>query len=119
MTTVLDYILIDLQEPWRLKARCRGKDPHDFVPPFGDGKGEGGIQQADATKTRLARAYLICLHCPVKIECEDYRARTNTKDGVWGGVYHFGPRQARSSARRSLKLKLEMLEQERTRSVDP
>lgn len=34
------------------------------------------------------KAILTCLYCPVMDECEDYRRRTDTQHGVWGGTYY-------------------------------
>jgi len=28
---------------------------------------------------------MFCFTCPVRMECIDYRIRTRTKEGMWGG----------------------------------
>lgn len=33
----------------------------------------------------------VCVRCPVFNECEDYRERTNSTDGMWAGkLYRLG-----------------------------
>lgn len=38
----------------------------------------------------------VCRECPVTRECEDFRRRTNSVSGVWGGVAH-GAKNASAS----------------------
>lgn len=32
-----------------------------------------------------ARAQLVCIQCPVRKECKEYKKRTDTEYGIWGG----------------------------------
>jgi hypothetical protein len=49
----------------------------DERDPFFPGKG----QTADANPAIRA-----CFVCPVRAECDDYRKRTGSRDGVWAAV---------------------------------
>jgi len=54
------------------QAACRGVDPELFF-----------AEKNESDKTNEAK--MICFGCPVRVECDDYRARSGTKHGVWGG----------------------------------
>lgn len=54
------------------EAACRDADPSLFFP-----------EKNETDKSNQAK--MICFGCPVRVECEDYRVRTETKHGVWGG----------------------------------
>lgn len=30
---------------------------------------------------------MICFGCPVRKQCQEYRTRTDSKHGIWGGQY--------------------------------
>jgi WhiB family transcriptional regulator, redox-sensing transcriptional regulator len=47
-------------------------DPDAFFP------GPGQTFRANSAKK-------ICLNCPVTKECKDFKQRTGTTDGIWGG----------------------------------
>ena len=55
------------------RAACRGADPELFFPER---------NQSDRSNQAIMD---YCFTCPVRVECKDYRARTDTKHGVWGG----------------------------------
>lgn len=61
------------QEPWREQAQCaaEGLDTSLFFP-------EQGQSHAAAKEC--------CMRCPVRIECDDFARRSESTDGIWGGV---------------------------------
>lgn len=69
---------IDLQEPWQLRAACRGPDTWMFFPP-------GQPERKDEREQRERRAKAVCARCPVRLECLDYALRTREPYGIWGG----------------------------------
>jgi WhiB family redox-sensing transcriptional regulator len=56
-------------------AACKGIDDPDIFYPD---KNEPDRRNA---------AVALCFSCPVRAECREYRARTQTDYGIWGGVY--------------------------------
>lgn len=61
---------------WYEAAACLHVDPDVFYPPGGEAV---SLQQVDAAK-------VVCLRCPVRLEC---RAAAMAKDpcpGIWGGL---------------------------------
>lgn len=52
------------------QAACRGKGPDVFFPERGESQKPGKA---------------ICAPCPVKDDCEEYRRRTGSTHGMWGG----------------------------------
>ena len=62
--------MIDLNEPWRKQARCRGVDPNFFFP-----------KEGDSIKSQQE----FCAGCEVRAECLDYALRAGEKFGIWGG----------------------------------
>jgi WhiB family transcriptional regulator, redox-sensing transcriptional regulator len=66
-------------EPWVADAACAGYPLDWFFP---DDRGRAGAAGSDTT--RAAKA--ICAACPVQTACLDYSIRTDTREGVWGGL---------------------------------
>jgi hypothetical protein len=61
------------------RAACVGTAPDkrsdpDAVDPFFPEKGQP-----------LKYGQIFCFTCPVRAECDDYRERTDSKHGMWGG----------------------------------
>lgn len=62
------------------RAACKGLAPNlrenpAAKDPFFPGKGQSATE-----------AQIICMtKCPVRDECEEFRARTQSKHGVWAG----------------------------------
>ena len=52
------------------QALCVGQEPEDFFPKRGQSVND---------------ALLSCFHCPVRVECDDYRTRTKSTFGIWAG----------------------------------
>lgn len=65
---------LEVEEPWRERAACRGEDPDLFFPERGE---------------RPTAAQAICRGCPVRAEClehaDTYEA-SGQEHGVWGGL---------------------------------
>jgi WhiB family transcriptional regulator, redox-sensing transcriptional regulator len=55
------------------QAACTSADPDLFFP------------ELNQTHKSNAAIQNYCFSCPVRVQCEDYRVRTGTKHGVWGG----------------------------------
>lgn len=58
------------KEEWTEDAACKGMDTRIFFP-------ERGQSTAPAGR--------VCARCPVRDECDEYRHRTGTEHGIWGG----------------------------------
>jgi WhiB family transcriptional regulator, redox-sensing transcriptional regulator len=54
-------------------ANCVGKDPELFFPKRGQ-------------PARTVEAKTICANCSVRTDCESFRERTGSTDGIWGGM---------------------------------
>lgn len=71
---------------WKLRAKCRGANPRQFHPEWGNGSGDQD------------RALALCSRCPVKVPClrlalDHIEDRSDLRDsGVFGGTT---PRQRR------------------------
>lgn len=77
-TTLLER-LGSLQEPWQLRAACRGPDTWLFFPP-------SHAERKDEREQREERAKTICGRCPVKVDCLEYALRHREPYGIWGGL---------------------------------
>lgn len=62
------------REEWMDQAACNGKPNRWWFPA-----------QGESNQPLARRARQICAGCPVRTECGDYRERTNTRHGIWGG----------------------------------
>ena len=70
-----------VDEEWKLRAACRGKDPGLWFPS------EIGRRHYDRTvRVLTARARAICTGCPVRGECLEYALVTDQPWGIWGGM---------------------------------
>lgn len=70
--------LADLEDDWRLAARCRTLDPDLFFHPDGE--------RREAREERLRRARKVCGDCPVIAQCRTYAVNTREGFGIWGGT---------------------------------
>jgi WhiB family redox-sensing transcriptional regulator len=59
---------------WQEKAACVGTDPEMFFPHKNN-------------LTYANKAITLCFTCEVRQECSDYKERTGTKYGIWGGTF--------------------------------
>ena len=62
---------INLLDPWRAKAACRGMDANWFHP----------VRGGSVDKQRK-----VCDSCPVKVECLRYALDNNIWIGIYGGT---------------------------------
>lgn len=80
----LRQILGDLDRDWMSRAVCRliPLDEVDdiFFPVNGRSHDAKRLYQQ-----KVRRAKKICDSCPVKTQCEGYRASIQDENGVWGG----------------------------------
>lgn len=60
------------------EAACSGMAPRS-------GKGDDLFFPERGRSDLRAKAQAICATCPVVPECEDYRDRTESTYGIWGG----------------------------------
>lgn len=60
---------------WMERAICHGRTELFFAPH---------AERPPARLRREAAARLICMRCPVQLECRDH-ARVNLEYGMWGG----------------------------------
>lgn len=62
------------------QAACRGMAPaYPGEPdPFFPERGQALVGN---------QALITCFKCPVRVECDDYKKRTNTEFGIWAGKY--------------------------------
>jgi WhiB family redox-sensing transcriptional regulator len=67
------------QEPWQVRAACRGPETWLFFPP-------AHPERKDEREEREARAKAICARCPVRADCLDFAVRTREPYGIWGGL---------------------------------
>ncbi len=68
-----------LDEPWQVKAACRGSAAWDFFPP-------PSPERRRDKEDREARAKAICMACPVREPCQDFAIRNREPHGIWGGL---------------------------------
>lgn len=73
----------DEDQPWLLRAACRGTDPALFFP---------------GPEDTPAPALAICARCPVRQDCLEHAIATRERFGIWGGTTE---RQRRRLIRRS------------------
>lgn len=91
-----------LKLDWAERARCRGMNPSEFIPP-GDGNKE-------ATTLFNQRAKLICATCPVVTDlsfvdeagnttnpCLELGLELNERSGIWGNATPRERRRIRES----------------------
>lgn len=95
-----------MNENWRAKAKCLGKDVNMFYPDF---NAKGSLKRANATK-------LICVDCPVKTECLEYAIKNNEEFGIWGGMLANERAKIRSARRKSKDLSIPTKKPEREMS---
>lgn len=67
----------DRNEPWQIRAACRGADPEVFHPV------------GEPTDVQIDEAFSFCRRCPVAHECAEYALAVHKSPmdmwGVWGG----------------------------------
>lgn len=72
-----EAFLEELDEEWKLQAKCHGMaepgEPNPFFPKRGDNA------QIEATRK-------FCSDCPVKKNCLGYALDRSEKYGMWGGL---------------------------------
>jgi WhiB family transcriptional regulator, redox-sensing transcriptional regulator len=61
---------------WAAQGACRHADPELFFP----------VSSAGPAASQVARAKLICTHCPVRPECLEFALDSGQDFGVWGGA---------------------------------
>ncbi len=79
--------LVQANEDWKVKARCKGIDPELFFPARGYHQG-------------TTQAIAVCRLCAVREQCLDYALRNREKFGVFGGKSD----RARRTWRRQLRV---------------
>ena len=67
------------EEPWQVKAACRGPETWLFFPP-------AHAERKDEREERETRAKAICQRCSVRTDCLDFAVRTREPYGIWGGL---------------------------------
>lgn len=65
-------LLTHEDEAWRYAASCAFVSPDIF------------FRETDKESLALARSY--CANCPVQSDCLEYAIKTETQDGIWGGL---------------------------------
>ena len=65
---------------WQEDAACRGEDPELFFAPE--------IEYPAARKRRETQAKQICASCPVRLQCLEWRLRSESQRdaGIYGGL---------------------------------
>lgn len=66
----------DGDRTWRLRAACRDVEPTRFFP-------SGSLPVARA---EIDSAKVVCIVCPVRLNCREYAYRTDRPVGIWGGL---------------------------------
>ena len=62
---------------WRTQANCKTHPTDDFFPKRGP-----GIDNS----LPIARARMVCLQCPVRLECATFALTNNMIEGTYGGL---------------------------------
>jgi hypothetical protein len=70
---------------WRIHARCRGADPHQFHPHL-QGRGVGG---GPDLRGPARTAWEWCQPCPVIDNCHDLAERNDDTIGIYGGSLRY------------------------------
>lgn len=84
---IIGLIAATSREPWTAEALCAETDPDIFYPPQGGSPRE---------------AKLVCLGCPVRVQCLDFALRNHERWGIWGGLTEHEREGLRRSSRQSL-----------------
>lgn len=80
----LRQILGDLDRSWMSRAVCRLLPLDEVDELFFPVNGRSHKAQR-AYEQKIRRAKAICDPCPVRVDCEEYRASLQDDNGVWGG----------------------------------
>jgi WhiB family transcriptional regulator, redox-sensing transcriptional regulator len=72
-------IATQTENPWHLRAACRGPQAEVFFPPTGSERKEERLD-----RERTAKA--ICRTCMVRVPCLDYAVSIREPHGIWGGM---------------------------------
>lgn len=80
---------------WREAAACGGADPAIFFP---DTTQPGPPTKAIVRQIEVAKD--ICARCEVRSECLDFAQRTDTTEGIFGGMLPKERRQLWTSKQR-------------------
>lgn len=67
-----------IDEPWQLRAACRGPQAYLFFPP-------NHPERKDEREAREGRAKAICATCTEAKECLGFALHTREPHGIWGG----------------------------------
>lgn len=66
-------------DPWQLRAACRGPQAYLFFPP-------NHPERKEDRESRESRAKAICGVCPVASDCYAFALETREAHGIWGGT---------------------------------
>lgn len=66
------------EDPWQLRAACRGPQAYLFFPP-------SQPERKDEREIRESRAKAICTSCNVRGDCLAFALETPEQHGIWGG----------------------------------
>ena len=66
------------EDPWQLRAACRGPQAYLFFPP-------SQPERKDEREIRESRAKAICMSCNVRGDCLAFALETREQHGIWGG----------------------------------
>lgn len=64
-------------DEWRKKSACYGGNTNLFFPTKED---------HSSCSLQIAMSRLICVTCPVRIDCLKFALENNEKHGIWGGI---------------------------------
>jgi len=72
-------IELTAEDPWQLRAACRGPQAYLFFPP-------NHPERKEERESRESRAKAICAVCAVVRECYDFALETREAHGIWGAT---------------------------------
>jgi WhiB family transcriptional regulator, redox-sensing transcriptional regulator len=64
-------------DEWRKRSACSGGNTNLFFPTKED---------HSSCSHQIAMSRLICVTCPVRLECLKFALENNEKHGIWGGI---------------------------------
>ncbi|GAS94397.1 transcriptional regulator WhiB [Mycolicibacterium canariasense] len=111
----LRAILGDLDREWMSRALCH-KIPLSEVDEMFFAVNGRSHKDKRIYQERIARAKAICNQCPVKQNCEQYRASLQDDNGVWGGRDELDRERTRTTATTPPKTRLHSSHEGSTRA---
>jgi len=75
---------------WQAQGACKGKGKDPWFPPAGK-----------EPFTAYAKARIICMSCPVRVECATFALDEVELHGMWGGTTPMDRRRARLTNKRA------------------